>query len=265
MHRVTKVRRLRQRHGWAFATCVAIVKPALLLFTRRRWIDGDKLPAAGGCVVVGNHVSHADPFTFAHFVYDHGRVPRFLAKSAVFDIPVAGRIVRGAQQIPVQRLTTDASLAFSAAVDAVRRGECVVVYPEGTITRDPGLWPMTGKSGAARIALTAGVPVVPIAQWGAQELLPPYTKNLRLLPRTTITMKVGDPVELDDLRGEPLTPEVLHAATTRIMHALTRLLEDIRGASAPPERFDPREAGVREIGNPYGPAAPNTADGGNRP
>ena len=247
---MAKPRQLRQKRGFAFAFAVAIVKPLLLMFTKRRWIDGEKIPAEGGCILVANHISHLDPLTFAHFVYDNGRLPRYLAKAAVFDVPVVGAIVRGARQIPVYRLTTDASKAFSAAVEAVDEGECVVVYPEGTISRDPDLWPMTGKTGAARIALSTGAPVVPIAQWGANDILAPYAKKARLLPRKTISMKAGDPVPLDDLRGRPQTPAVLREATDRIMDAVTLLLADIREGEPPAVRFDPRAAGVREIGNP---------------
>ncbi len=248
---MAKPRKLDRRRGWAFAVAVAIVKPILLAITRRRWIDGEKIPATGGCVLVANHISHLDPLTFAHYVYDHGRLPRFLAKSSVFKVPVVGAIVRAAGQIPVQRLSTDASLAFQAAVDAVRRGECVAVYPEGTITRQQDLWPMTGKTGAARIALASGAPVVPIAQWGAQDILWPYSKTPRLFPRKTITMKTGDPVDLSDLADKPLTPAVLHEATDRIMDAVTALLEDIRHEKAPAQRYDARAAGVAEIGNPH--------------
>jgi 1-acyl-sn-glycerol-3-phosphate acyltransferase len=247
---VAKPRRLRQRPGWAFALAVAIVKPCLLLFTRRRWVDGDRLPEHGGCVVVGNHISYVDPLTFAHLLYDYGRLPRYLAKNEVFGLPVVRTILRSAGQIPVQRMTADASSAFGAAVTAVEAGECVVVYPEGTITRDPGLWPMRGKTGAARIALSTGAPVVPVAQWGAHHVLPPYAKRPRLLPRHTVAMKVGGPVDLDDLRGRPQTPEVLREATERIMDALTTLLADLRHETPPAERFDPKVAGVREIGNP---------------
>ncbi len=200
--------------------------------------------------MVANHISHLDPFTFAHFIYDNGRLPRYLAKAAVFDVPVGGKLVKNAGQIPVYRLTTDANQAFSAAVAAVNEGECVVVYPEGTISRDPDLWPMAGRTGAARIALTTGCPVIPIAQWGANHILAPYAKKPRLFPRKMITMKAGDPVDLEDLSGRPLTPEVLREATSRIMDAITALLDDIRDGHPPETRFDPRAAGVREIGNP---------------
>ncbi len=252
---MAKPRQLRQKRGWAYAIAVAIVKPLLLMFTKRRWIDGEKIPAEGGCILVSNHISHLDPLTFAHFVYDYGRLPRYLAKAGVFHVPVVGAIVRGAKQIPVYRLTTDASKAFRAAVSAVESGECVVVYPEGTITRDPGLWPMVGKTGAARIALSTGAPVIPIAQWGANEILAPYAKVARLLPRKTISAKAGDPVELDDLRSQPLTPAVLHEATNRIMDAVTTLLADLREEEPPAVRFDPRAAGVSEIGNPHAKAS----------
>ena len=248
---MAKPRKLKQKRGWAFSTCVAIVKPPLLAVTRRLWVDGHKLPAEGGCVVVGNHISHLDPFTFAHFVYDHGRMPRYLAKREVFDIPVLGKLAGKAGQIPVNRLTIDAADAFSAAVEAVNNGECVVVYPEGTITREPDMWPMTGKTGAARIALTTGCPVIPIAQWGAHNILAPYAKKPRLFPRKLVTMKAGDCVDLENLRDLPLTPEVLRQATTRIMDAVTRLLADIRDGHPPAVRFDPRTAGVAQIGNPH--------------
>ena len=243
-------RKLQEPRGLAFGVFVAILEPLLRVLTRRRWIDGTKIPAKGGCVVASNHISHVDPFTYAHFIYGNGRVVRFLAKAEVFDIPLVGKLIRAAGQIPVYRLTTDASRAFNAAVKAVQEGKCVVVYPEGTITRDPGLWPMTGKTGAARIALTAGVDVIPVAQWGPQDILAPYAKKPRLFPRKTITVKAGDPVNLDDLRGKKLTPDVLREATNRILDAITHELEDIRGEKAPAERFDPRTRGVKEIGNP---------------
>lgn len=243
-------RKLQEPRGWAFGFCVAILEPLLWLFTKRRWIDGEKIPATGGCVVVGNHVSHIDPLTFGHFVYGYGRIVRFLAKVEVLDVPVIGKIIRATGQIPVYRMTTDASQAFRAAVAAVQEGKCVAVYPEGTLTRQPELWPMAGKTGAARISLASGAPVIPIAQWGAQDILWPYAARPRLFPRKTVVLKAGDPVDLDDLRDQPLTPKVLHEATNRIMDDITALLEEIRGEKAPAVRFDPRAAGVKQIGNP---------------
>lgn len=247
------VRPLQQKRGWAFNLAVPVLKPILLATTKRTWIDGEKIPATGGCILVFNHVSHVDPLTAAHIVYDHGRMPRYLAKSGLFKNPALSRFLTDAGQIPVERLSKNAKGAFDAAVAAVRAGECVVVYPEGTLTRDPDLWPMAGKSGAARIALETGCPVIPIGQWGAHDLLYPYAKKPHLYPRTQITMKVGDPVQLDDLRDQPRTTKTVNEATRRIMAALTDLVAELRHEEAPAERFDPRASGVRPTGNPKSP------------
>ncbi len=240
----------QQKKGWAFGFCVFMLRRPLMVLTRRDWRGAENLPRAGGCILVTNHVSEVDPVPFAHFVYDNGRLPRFLGKAEVFAVPVVGHILRSAGQIPVYRKSPDATKAFSAAVDAVNKGECVVVYAEGTITRDPDLWPMVGKTGAARIALSTGCPVIPCAQWGPNELLAPYARKPKLFPRKLMRIRAGAPVDLSDLRGRKLTPAVLREATERIIADVTGLLEDIRGAKAPPIRFDPKVAGVAEIGNP---------------
>ena len=246
-----RVRKLEQPRGWAFTVAASILKPTLLGASSRTWIDGEKIPATGGCIVAINHISHVDPLLSAHFVYDHGRLPRYLAKSGLFKNKALGGFLSSAGQIPVERLSRNAIGAYDAAVRAIGEGECIVIYPEGTLTRDPDLWPMKGKSGAARIALATGCPVIPVGQWGAQEILPPYTKTPHLLPRKNIVMKAGDPVPLDDLVALPTTPETTAQATDRIMAAITSIVEDLRGGTAPAQRYDPRAAGVREIGNPH--------------
>ena len=245
------MRRNQEPRGWAVGFVVGVLKPALLATTKQNWIDGHKIPATGGCVVVLNHISHVDPLAAAHILWDHGRIPRYLAKSGLFENKFIGPIFRSAGQIPVERLSANAVGAFDAAVAAVRAGECVVVYPEGTITRDPATWPMTGKSGAARIALETNCPVIPIGQWGAHEVLAPYAKKTDLFPRKTITMKVGDPVDLSDLAAQEHTTPVVAAATDRIMAAITAIVAELRREAAPAERFDPRTAGVSQIGNPH--------------
>jgi 1-acyl-sn-glycerol-3-phosphate acyltransferase len=126
----------------------------------------------------------------------------------------------------------------------VEAGRAVVVYPEGTITGDPDLWPMRGHTGAARIALQTAAPVVPVGQWGAQDIL--YGNRLgvpRLLPRKTFHLVTGTPVALDDLRGVPMTAAVLTEATTRIMDAITALVAELRQEPPPAVRFDPRHPG----------------------
>jgi 1-acyl-sn-glycerol-3-phosphate acyltransferase len=251
MVQMVKVRKLQEKRGWAWTTVVAIIKPLLITTTKHEWIDGEKIPASGGCVVAMNHISHIDPLTLGWLLYEHGRLVRYLAKDALFETPVVKHIVRDAKQIPVSRLTSDAAKAFDAACQAVREGECVGVYPEGTITKDPQGWPMRGKTGAARIALETGCPVIPIGQWGAQDILPAYSLRYHAVPRRTAHYKVGDPVDLSDLIGRPITNEVLTDATERIMAAITTLVADLRHEPPPAVRFDPRAAGVRQIGNPH--------------
>jgi 1-acyl-sn-glycerol-3-phosphate acyltransferase len=247
---MVKVRKLEEKREWAWTTCVLILKPLLMGATKHEWIDGEKIPAQGGCVIAMNHVSHIDPITLAWLLYEHGRLVQYLAKDALFEVPVVKYIVRDARMIPVSRLTTDAAQAFEAACVSVREGGCVGVYPEGTITKDPAGWPMRGKTGAARIALTTGCPVIPIGQWGAQEILPAYTLKPHLIPRHTARYKVGDPVDLSDLMGRPITNDLLHEATERIMAAISALVGELRGEPAPATRFDPKAAGVSQIGNP---------------
>jgi 1-acyl-sn-glycerol-3-phosphate acyltransferase len=222
---------------------VSVLRPLMLMLTRRNWRGAENLPAHGGFVVVVNHISYIDFLTFGHFIYDNGYLPRFLAKEAVFRAPLIGRVVSGAGQIPVHRETTEAADSYAAAVDAVRRGECVAIYPEGTLTRDPDLWPMRGKTGAVRIALATGCPVIPVAQWGAQQILPPYQHWPRLFPRHDSHVWAGPPVDLSAFSGLPVTGQVLAEATDRVMTELTALLAQIRQEPAPRQRWDPREGG----------------------
>ena len=219
---------------------VTLLNALLRPLTRRDWRAQEKVPQTGGVIFVVNHISNADPLALGQFLAFSGRWPRFLAKASLFGVPVLGRILRACGQIPVQRQSAKSADALRAAVAAVVQGRAVVIYPEGTITRDPDLWPMAGKTGAARLALRTGCPVIPIGQWGAQELMyGPQIHFPKLLPRKTLRMLVGDPVNLDDLRGQPVTAETLDAATDRIMDAITALVAELRQQRPPEVRYVP--------------------------
>ena len=246
----------RERRGWALTLCVLVLRPLLRVLTRQSFRGQQHLPR-GGFVFAANHISHSDPLLFAHFVNDAGYAPHYLAKASVLAVPVLGRFIRATGQIPVHRGGLDAAQAYRDAVKAIGRGGSVIVYPEGTITRDPDMWPMVGKTGAARIALETGCPVIPVAQWGAHQLLPPYSKRPHLLPRVTNQVQAGPPVDLSDLQPLPVTSAVLREATDRIMQAIAVQLGEIRGEQPPPVRFDPRVHGVPSTGNP---SARPTAD-----
>lgn len=232
------------RIGFWYRLAVVILKPVLLVITRRRWSGFENVPAEGGVIVAVNHISHADPFVFADaLIFRTRRMPRILAKSTLFHGKgpggwFVGKVLRGTGQIPVLRHTADASLALHAAVEALEKGELVAIYPEGTVTRQPDKWPMMAKTGIARLALLSGAPVVPVAQWGAQEILDSYRKpGLHLLSRHTITVVAGPPVDLGPWRGKELTGDVLRGATAAVMDAITEMLEQIRGEKAPDEMF----------------------------
>lgn len=137
----------------------------------------------------------------------------------------------------------EARKSLESARAVVDAGGAVLIYPEGTLTKDPELWPMAGRSGAARLALATGAPVIPIAHWGDQEFLAPKATRPRPFPRKRVHVLVGDPLDLSDLRGEDRTEHVsqkaLSEATDRMMDALTTLVEELRGEKAPAGRWDP--------------------------
>jgi 1-acyl-sn-glycerol-3-phosphate acyltransferase len=178
-----------------------------------RWtIEGDSnIPTHGPTILASNHVSYLDPLTLAWVADRRRRRSRFLAKAELFKNPALGALLRAAHQIPVYRGTADSSGALSAAIEALHQGECVAVFPEGTISED--LEPMRGKSGTARLAQASGIPIVPVGLWGTHRLLTKgRTPHLSL--RIAQVAVVGQPVHI----GEDERP---HDATLRIMDAVS--------------------------------------------
>ncbi|WP_406092759.1 lysophospholipid acyltransferase family protein [Kitasatospora purpeofusca] len=235
-------------YGFWYRFAAVLVKPVTTALVKPDWRGWEHLPERGGFIAAVNHNSIIDPLVYAHWQYNSGRPPRILGKSSLFSIPFIGFMLRKTGQIPVFRESTDAARAFRAAIDAVNSGQCVQFYPEGTLTRDPDLWPMTGKSGVARVALMTGAPVVPVAHWGAHEIVPPYGRGgagrgrFNLFPRHRVVVAAGPAVDLSKYQGQELTAQVLRDATEDIMTAITAVLADIRGEEPPAERYDMREA-----------------------
>jgi len=223
---------------------VIILRPLLMLAMKYRWQGKEYLPRTGGAILAPNHLSYADWPSVAWFSYVYGhRYPVFMIKSAVFEVKVLGPIMYKLGQLPVYRGRGDAGLVLRQAEQALRAGAYVVVYPEGTATRDPDLWPMAGKTGAARLALTTGAPVIPIAHWGAQDVLPYGSKRPHLFPRKTIQMAAGPPVDLSAYAGQRLSASTLRAATAAIMADVTALLAKVRQETPPAVPWDPAAGG----------------------
>jgi 1-acyl-sn-glycerol-3-phosphate acyltransferase len=230
------------RLGFWYRLVVVVAEPAMRLTTTRDWREQDRIPADGGVILAANHVSYVDPMALGLYVLDAGRAPKYLAKSSLFEKPLIKHVFIGAKQIPVYRGTADASNALTAAVEAVRAGECVLIYPEGSATRDTDCWPMKARTGVARLALMSGAPVVPIAQWGPQNLWRYKARFPRPFPRKKIQILTGTPVDLSAYIGKPLTAQVLREVTDLIMARITDLLVELRGGQPPAVAYDPRLA-----------------------
>jgi 1-acyl-sn-glycerol-3-phosphate acyltransferase len=227
----------REKGGFWVGLAAALLYPvsAIGKVTQR----GNRLPRDGGALVVMNHVSHFDPVVDGVFVHKNKRVPRILAKESVLRIPIFGRIARGVGTIPVYRGTDSAKNSLSAAVAAISEGKLVVIYPEGTITKDPAGWPMYPRTGVARLALETTAPVIPVARWGTTAILNGYTKEFRPFPRKPVTILVGDPVDMAAYRGREITPELLREVTNLLMERVRELVAEIRQEPAPSEFFRP--------------------------
>ncbi len=221
-----------------FVTVAAIIRPVMNLLMSKKWEGLEKLPA-GGFIAAPNHCTEIDPLVVGHMLYNQKRMPHFLAKAGLFKVPVLGAVLRSTKQIPVERSTAGANRSLQLAKEVVNEGGAIIIYPEGTLTRDPELWPMKGHTGAARMALESGIPVVPMAHWGAQEVFPRYAKRFYIFPRKTSRLVVGDPVDLSAFAGRPLDRATLSAATNVIMDAITGLLAGLRGEQPPAQRWDP--------------------------
>jgi len=193
-----------------------LVSVLRLLF---RWkIDGvEKIPRTGPAIVAPNHISNFDPLCTAYLVDRAGRRPRYLAKASLWKNPVMRVIFSGCGQIPVERGTGNDS-PTRAAEDALRKGEVVVVYPEGTIK---------GKTGVARLTLATGVPVTPVAVWGAQWLIGKGRK-WKYRGHRLIMLKIGEPMRFDEFAGRQDDPDALREVTDRVMAEIDRLVRELR-------------------------------------
>ncbi|MEW2382170.1 lysophospholipid acyltransferase family protein [Micromonospora sp. NPDC047707] len=187
----------------------------------------------GPLVLAANHISPFDPIVLAAATRAAGVAPRFMATGGLFRAPVVGAAMRRAGHIRVERGTSAVHKALDDAAAAVAGGSVILVYPEGRIGLDPGLWPERGKTGVARLALACGAPVLPVAQWGSHEVLPYRTpKGLlpgiarALLRRPVVRVHFGTPVVLTDLTYG--TPGAARRGTDRIIDAITDILAPLR-------------------------------------
>lgn len=223
----------REKGGPWIGLCVVACYPLTHLLGRRRFEGFQHIPEVGPVLVACNHVSYLDPIYTGVFVHRRGRVPRFLAKQDLWGVPVIGRVMAGTGQIPVRRGSAEAGESLRSAEQALEQGKTVVIFPEGTVTRDPDHWPMAAHTGVARLALHSDVPVVPVAQWGTQRIYDHYRKRFRPLPRTDVIVRAGPPIDLTDFRRREVDRPLLREVTDRVMGQIRDLLAEVRREQAP--------------------------------
>jgi 1-acyl-sn-glycerol-3-phosphate acyltransferase len=244
------------RRPWGYskfwrALSVTVLLPLLHLLINNKHAGRSNIPKKGGVILAPNHLSYVDWGTDALFCYEAGRYPVFMIKGSMFRVKGIGPFLYKAGQLPVNRGAADAALVLKTAEEALAQGAAVIVYPEATATRDPDLWPMVSKTGVARLALTSGAPVIPIAHWGTQEILPYGSKKvfsgLFLPPRKTVRTVAGPPVDLSAWQGKHTSARALREATAAIMGEVAVLVGQLRGEEPPAVPYDPAAAASREL------------------
>lgn len=234
------VKRGRRTAGpltWSLRLLIPIVRALSRLVFKERFEGRERIPAQGPALLVLNHISVLDPLATASFVWTAGRVPSFMIKDSVFKVPVVGKLMTGARQIAVARGSVAAQASIDAAIETLRNGGIVAVYPEGTVTRDPDFWPMRAKTGVARIALAVPeAPVIPIAQWGAHRSYDYHTKKMRLLPRKVTHVRALEPLDVVHFHGRT-DNEAARELTDTMMRTLADEVGRLRGEPAPAELY----------------------------
>ncbi len=233
-----------------FWPLAAIVVPLMGLVAKVEIAGGENLPREGAYVLAPSHDSEFDPLIVALATWRLGRAPRFMAKESLFRVPVLGWALRATGMVPVARASSAAAAkqTMQNAAQLVEHGRGVIVYPEGSLTRDPELWPMRGKTGAVRLALAGDIPLVPMAHWGTQAILPRYGK-LSLWPlRKRVQVLVGEPVDLSAYRDRGTQPSALVEATDVVMARIAALQGELRGQQPPASRWNPADHGQKETG-----------------
>jgi 1-acyl-sn-glycerol-3-phosphate acyltransferase len=219
---------------------VIVLAPLVGVLIRNKYEGRENIPAKGGVILAPNHLSYVDWGTDALFFHRSGRYPTYMIKSGAFKVPFIGWFLLKAGQLPVYRGAADAALVLKEAEKRIGQGAAVIVYPEGTATRDPDLWPMVAKTGVARLALSSGAPVIPIAHWGTDEILHYGDKKPQFFPRKTVRTIAGPPVDLSEWAGQAHSAKALRAATDKIMTEVAALLGQLRGETPPEIPYDPK-------------------------
>lgn len=225
--------------------CQVVMYPVSFLLGRRKTSGRKNVEIEGGYLLVANHISHLDPLYDSVAVRQSGRVPRFMAKASLWKVPVLGKALAGSDQIPVERSGAGAGQhALELATEALAKGRVVLIYPEGTVTRDPAHWPMKPRPGIGSLALAGDFPVIPVAHWGSHQVYSSYVEGRRFkpLPRKTVHTVFGEPIDLTELRSRPIDARSIRDASLLIMTVVRDMVAEIRDETPPVEFYDHKKA-----------------------
>lgn len=238
-----RFRALDHSNAW-IRICQAVLYPLTRVAGRRDYQGMERLHRPGGLLVVGNHISHLDPMYDTVMIHKAGRVPHVLAKASLWKLPVVGAAVRGTGQIPVERGSGAGQSAVELANKTLDDGGVVLIYPEGTVTKEPDFWPMRPRPGVAVMAMSTDAAVVPIVHWGTQNVYNSYAegRKLRLFPRQDVKVVVGPDIDVSAYRGRQSDPRAIRDVSLLIMNTIAGMLGEIRGEQPPAELFDPKKA-----------------------
>jgi 1-acyl-sn-glycerol-3-phosphate acyltransferase len=211
----------RPRRRISYHVVCGLIDLSLYAVTRR-WHGPARLPAEGPLLVAPNHVSILDPVVIACAVLRRGRIPRFVTTAEVFDTRVVGPVLRYFDHIPLDRRTRGDADRLRPIEEALRAGECVVLYPEGRLTTDPDLRPVRGQPGIALVAARTGAPIVPVGHWGSHRVRRPGLRWPQ--GRAHVSIAFGEPVTV----GPALDARRAVRATAEVMRRVTAIVYRLR-------------------------------------
>jgi 1-acyl-sn-glycerol-3-phosphate acyltransferase len=230
----------KEKGNFWIGLCEVVLYPLTAALSKRSFVGMERIPQEGGTLLALNHVSHIDPIFDVVMLRKHGRIARTMAKASLFTVPIVGKVLTNCEQIPVYRGSTQAGHSLIEAEKALRNGKLVMIYPEGTCTKDPDGWPMRSRNGVARLALDlldTDVKVIPAARWGTKAIFDGYaaksTKKFRPFPRKKVDVSVGEPIDLSAYRGKEVTSHLLTEVTELIMRRVVELEAGLRNEPAP--------------------------------
>lgn len=235
---------------WQIRTLAHILRPFVRLLYKVEVTGTENLPKSGGYVLAANHVTTLDALAVAYMMYFRlHRAPHFLAKEGLFRTPIVGPVLLACGQIPVFRSGRNNTDPMQSAYDVLNAGHTIGIFPEGTLTREPNQWPMRARTGAIRLSLETGVPIIPVGQWGTEAVMETYSSKIRPKPWHKVRIVIGKPISMDPYKDKKMSTEDLVELSDKVMVEITKIVEELRGEKAPAKRFVPSEHGLPEHGN----------------